>query len=668
MANRTLASLVLAVTLLVAQGATAAAIIVTADQAPVMVGAKVVTLAPKGATFDILRQNDVWYGINVKVDGKEVFGWIHSRNVELKRAATTEADPLEAAAQKDLDKRKAQADKLAAEGKLDEAIALFDKFPQEYWRTKAGKKARQLGEEFDQRRHASPENLEASAAAELKKRKAQADKLLADGKVEEAFRTMDGFPGSYEKTKAYEEAKKYAAELGEKAQTAIAERTKKEQEAAAEKARKEHEVVAEFEKKVLEAVEAAKFDDAFAEVKALEDKKPAGKEAYLKFTRAFVELQKKAAEKPNAFASDNGLGDVYANDADFGKNFSRILNIRGPAGVTSFQGHKIEGGRIVAFEVKLPTPAEQVAAGQAMIFTYPWSPNVHYYLAKIYARAGETDKAVAEYAQARRLDRGATIVTLDSFIEAARTLTRAKRYPEAVGLLKQGLALKADDFVALTTLARTHLAAGAKAQAAAALEKSLKLNTNQPDAKRLLGEAKGQKVAETAPPKLPLPELVKQVEESCVVVTATNSSGSGYVVSAEGYVATNFHVIAPGGKLGVRTKRKGEFVSAPDVQLVLADPKSDIAILKCDPRVFPLKPLLLGSAKDAAAGEDIVVIGNPGVGGQILDYTITKGIISNADRVMNDLHYLQTDAAVNPGNSGGPLFNMSAQVDRKSVV
>jgi len=641
--TRTLASLLCVLALAAARTAQGMTVVVTAEKADVLVGTKVVATAAKGDSFAVVQQRDVWYGVYVKVEGKDdpVFGWIHSRNCEVKKEPGKGEDPLEAEAEKEFQQRKAEADKLTAEGKWDEAIALFDKFPTRYWRTKAGKKAMQYGGELDTKRRANPENLEATAEKEFNKRKADADKLAAGGKLDEAIRVLDGFPASLEKTKWAQEAKKYALELQAKASVSMAD----------------------FEKKILELVKADKFDDALAEVKAIEDKKLPGKEAYLKATRAFVELQKKTASNPSApVASDNGVSDVYANDPEFGKQFSRILNIRGPEGVTSYRVATRQGDKIVMVQVNLPKPAEQIAHGEQLTRVYPWSPNVHYYLAKLYARGGQADKALAHYAEARTLDRGATIVALDACVEPARVLARAKKFPEAVELLNKALARKADDFVALTTLGRVQLAAGNKAEAAAALDKSLKINPHQPDARRVLAEARGQKHAEPPLAKLQLTELVKQVEESCLVVAANRSSGSGYVISSDGLIATNFHVIAPGGKLQLRYKRKGQSVTVPDLQVVLLDPVSDIAILKADARAFPLKPLPLGSAKDAVAGEDIVVIGNPGGGGQILDYTITKGIISNRDRVFNNVHYFQTDAAINFGNSGGPLFNMLGQI------
>jgi len=642
MLNPTRASLALLLAVLAARAATAMTVVVTADKANLMVGTKIVATVTKGQELVVTQQRDVWYGVRVRSGGKVVFGWLHSRDCEPKKALTKKGeDPLEIEAQKELERRKAQAEKLAAEKKLDEAVALFDNFPQRYWKTKAGKQARDLGGKYDDMRRASPQNLEPEAQKELERRKAQADKLAQEGKLDEAIRLMQDFPGSYEKTKAYQEAKKYALDLQAKANVSMAD----------------------FEKKILELVAADKFDEALAEVKALEEKKLPGKEEYLKHARAFVELQKAAAASPDApVSSDDGVADVYAKDPELSRLGSRLLNIRGPKGVTTIKVPTRRGDKIVIVQVQLPKPADQIAHGEKLLHVFPWSPNVRYYLAKLYARAGQTDKAVATYAQVRLLDRGRSVLTLDSYLEAARVLARARRYDEAVALLEKSLERKADDFIALAELGRVHLAAGRKAKAAAALEKSLKLHPSQPKAVRLLAEARGRKPPEPRFAKLQLTELVKKVEESCVIVAARKSSGSGFVIDAAGLVATNFHVIAPGGKLSVRYKRQGKFVSIPDVQLVLGDPVSDIAILKVNAREFPLKPLPLGSANDVATAEDIVVIGNPGLGHRILDYTVTKGIISNRDRLMNNLHYFQTDAAINPGNSGGPLFNMKGQV------
>ena len=113
----------------------------------------------------------------------------------------------------------------------------------------------------------------------------------------------------------------------------------------------------------------------------------------------------------------------------------------------------------------------------------------------------------------------------------------------------------------------------------------------------------------------------------------------------------------------VRVKREGKFVAIPFVEVVLIAPVHDIAILKVNARRRRFRPLPLGSAKSLQTGQAVVVVGNPGMGGRILDYTITRGIVSNLDRELaKGVHFVQTDAAINPGNSGGPMFDLHGRV------
>ena len=691
MSARRLLPLLCLLALLAARQALALEVTVTADKAPIMVGTKVVATVAKGMTLVVERSKDVWYGVRVKVGDEVISGWIHSNNCEVKRAASTGIDAREAEADKELERIKTEAEKLAADGKVQDAMALVDKFCEKFAGTKAVKRAVPFSAELEKRSTAKPETADADAEREFQSRKERADKLVADGKFDEALRVLEGYPNKYENTKWHAEAAKLRTELADRAADQALAAAKAEAQKQADAGKPEEAIktldaflarfestklaadartlrlefvkkarapLADLEKTLWGFLDEGKFDDALAAVKAAEAKKMPGKEAYFKFTREYFERQKKA--KPDApVSSDDTAADVYANDKDFIAQASKLLYFTAPEGITEIP---IRHGMQVVGKFTIPKPADQITLGEQLIVTYPWSPVIRVQLAHLYARTGEADKAVARYAEARALDRGMSILSLDSAIEAARVLTRAKRAPEAVEAAKKALARKPDDFIALAALGRAQLAAGAKADAVATWEKSLKINPSQPKLVRLLAEAKGQKVSDEPPARLQLPELVKQVEESCLVITATNSSGSGFVVSADGLISTNFHVIAPGGKLGARYKHKGQFVNIPDVSLVLGDPVRDIALVKIDARAFPLKPLALGTAKDVSSGEDVVVIGNPGMMGQILDYTITRGIVSNADREINKVHFFQTDAAVNPGNSGGPMFNMRGQV------
>ena len=145
------------------------------------------------------------------------------------------------------------------------------------------------------------------------------------------------------------------------------------------------------------------------------------------------------------------------------------------------------------------------------------------------------------------------------------------------------------------------------------------------------------------------------------------SLGSGFIISADGFVVTNNHVVAPQTDRMGRTRGTVEeiMVTLPDgkeydAELVGADPASDLAVLKIkSDREFPF--VRFGNSNQARVGDWVIAIGNPfGLGG-----TVTSGIISSVLRTAGGGaydRYLQTDASINRGNSGGPLFDMQGNV------
>ena len=134
-------------------------------------------------------------------------------------------------------------------------------------------------------------------------------------------------------------------------------------------------------------------------------------------------------------------------------------------------------------------------------------------------------------------------------------------------------------------------------------------------------------------------------------------AGSGVIVTADGYIVTNNHVIEDSDKITV-TLRDGTQYEA---QLIGTDEKTDLAVLKIE--ASGLQPAVFGTSSDLKVGEQAIVIGNPL--GQ-LGGTVTSGIISALDREItvdgHTMNLLQTDAAVNPGNSGGGLFNSKGEL------
>ena len=140
-------------------------------------------------------------------------------------------------------------------------------------------------------------------------------------------------------------------------------------------------------------------------------------------------------------------------------------------------------------------------------------------------------------------------------------------------------------------------------------------------------------------------------------VSETASSGSGFIISQDGYVISNYHVVEGATTLRVITSDSKEYAA----KLVGYDKSNDISVLKIEADGLPY--VRLGSSDTLAVGDQVVAIGNP-LGE--LTSTLTVGYISAKDRAVNTdgtyMNMLQTDAAINSGNSGGPLFNMNGEV------
>jgi len=136
------------------------------------------------------------------------------------------------------------------------------------------------------------------------------------------------------------------------------------------------------------------------------------------------------------------------------------------------------------------------------------------------------------------------------------------------------------------------------------------------------------------------------------------SLGSGFIIDAEnGYIVTNNHVIRDADEVSV-TLYNDETI---DAEIIGVDDKTDIALLKVDPKKADLKTVSFGRSEGLRVGDWVLAIGNPfGLGG-----TVTAGIISARQRDINSGpydDYLQTDASINRGNSGGPMFNLKGEV------
>ncbi|MCF6246986.1 MAG: DegQ family serine endoprotease [Desulfobacula sp.] len=134
-----------------------------------------------------------------------------------------------------------------------------------------------------------------------------------------------------------------------------------------------------------------------------------------------------------------------------------------------------------------------------------------------------------------------------------------------------------------------------------------------------------------------------------------SSLGSGFIISKDGYIVTNNHVIKDADKIKVILHDNKEY----DAKVIGTDPMTDLALIKIEAK--KLKPLTFGSSSDIKVGSWVVAIGSP-FG---LEQTVTAGIVSAKGRIIGSGPYddfIQTDASINPGNSGGPLLNMDGEV------
>ena len=164
-----------------------------------------------------------------------------------------------------------------------------------------------------------------------------------------------------------------------------------------------------------------------------------------------------------------------------------------------------------------------------------------------------------------------------------------------------------------------------------------------------------------APGNMPgIEDFFRQFEQQMPREQVQEASGSGFIVSKDGYILTNNHVVADADKVTVTLLDKRSF----EAKVIGRDPTTDVAVIKIDGNNLPVASL--GDDNQSRVGQWVVAIGNP----LDLQFTVTAGIISAKGRPLPGLlpsnyaitDYIQTDAAINPGNSGGPLVNIRGEV------
>lgn len=170
------------------------------------------------------------------------------------------------------------------------------------------------------------------------------------------------------------------------------------------------------------------------------------------------------------------------------------------------------------------------------------------------------------------------------------------------------------------------------------------------------GSGDQQQLPQDLPPEME--ELFKHFFQGPgrgMVPKETNSLGSGFIISKDGYVLTNHHVVNNASEIVVKLKDRRELIA----KLIGSDESSDVALLKVEAKDLPV--VEIGDPNQLQVGEWVLAIGTP-FG---FEQSATAGIVSAKGRSLPDGNYvpfIQTDVAINPGNSGGPLFNMQGKV------
>ncbi len=186
------------------------------------------------------------------------------------------------------------------------------------------------------------------------------------------------------------------------------------------------------------------------------------------------------------------------------------------------------------------------------------------------------------------------------------------------------------------------------------------------ESKSVESEQKGQLyfTAKSPPAERSVREWSKELGEAVVQVRTPGGLGSGFILSEEGYLITNFHVIEGETQISVEVyhqSARGQLERKPykRVRIVAINKFQDLSLLKIEDEGAPrFKRVLIGSADALGQGERVFAIGSP-LG---LERTVTEGIVSTKSREVSGNLYLQTTAQINPGNSGGPLFNLRGEV------
>jgi len=226
--------------------------------------------------------------------------------------------------------------------------------------------------------------------------------------------------------------------------------------------------------------------------------------------------------------------------------------------------------------------------------------------------------------------------------------------------LGEALALDPRDPVTLARLGTVYAALNRPRKAQNARLLSWYLCPSQPALSQALQSAGVLPV--DSPPEMDAAAIFKKAVSAVVLISHDRGNGTGFILGRNGLLLTNHHVVDGAEHLTVKIKAEDGVERSLSARIVASDVLRDVALLSLQGDIPAVTPLVLVNSDRVEPGEKVVAIGNPGIGTRVLMHTTTEGIISGRNRVMGGKTFFQISAAVNPGNSGGPLLNRYGQV------
>ena len=288
--------------------------------------------------------------------------------------------------------------------------------------------------------------------------------------------------------------------------------------------------------------------------------------------------------------------------------------------------------------------------------TYPECAPLKYFLAEALSQGNRPDEAESSYLDAVHGDAGRTELSCQALNQLALLLSTQGKDSSAIHCVTVSLALDRANpqtlEIAQGLLKRHNLVKEA--------EQVRKLMADLPHAPA----ARPTELPRLAKPgssaKLSAADLYRASVASVVLVQAGDVSGSGVCIGSADAILTNHHVVERSDTVDVYPfAYKGDvLVRLPKLtaKVIFQSPADDLAVLKLGAVSRDLRPLPVAE-RSPAVGERVYSIGSPGLGGEVLEQSVSEGIISAANRIIDGSKYLQHTAAINPGNSGGPLID-----------